>query len=157
VRAGAERESRIEAQVERVRARRGGPRRHDEEVGRDLDRPELRLRLADPVFVGDRIGLVLRDAKRNVRRCLAHDVVDGSIAVEQRDDTRELPQRRWRLARLAEHGSFLRGAREGIGDVDRKCAGLEERIRPDVCVSGSNVEANRGERHFRFAIRSSRK
>ncbi len=54
MRAGAEREAGIEAQHERPRIGHHGPRRHDPEIRRDLDRAELRLRGAHPVLLGDR-------------------------------------------------------------------------------------------------------
>ena len=91
MRAGAEREARVEHEVDRVAAPGGVDQvGHDPQVVLDADRAELRLREAHPVLLGD-AGRAPRTAARRRARCAAAASAASRVGVggEQSAATRD--------------------------------------------------------------------
>ena len=131
MRAGAEREARIDAQVDGGRVRQLAPGRHDPQSRRDLDRLELRLRCPHPIGLGHDTEFV-----RAERACLAvnaiaqglpqrFDVFGRHVAVEERCDAAIGPALRQRHPRFAK--DRLLGIAFGVqvGNIHCQCAGLK--------------------------------
>ena len=117
-------------------SRRLAPRRHDPEVVGDPDRPELRLRRAHPVLLGDGVGLVRRAAASATRADAARSAARRSAPAANSADERATPARARRAGSpgLAVQRRLAGGAGGGIGDVDRQRARVEQRVGPGVGV-----------------------
>ena len=63
--------------------------------------------------------------------------------MEERSQAADGPERRPGPSRLGIERRFARRAGMGIGDVDRQCAGIEQRVRPALGGIGGSVEAKR--------------
>ena len=95
--AGAERETRIEFEHERVGVGRVVPRRHDPDALADRNRIELRLRETHPVlFLDVAHGERGRRRQADFVRGRGEQHVGIGVLGEQRDDARALPRARSR-------------------------------------------------------------
>jgi hypothetical protein len=141
MRARAEREARIEHDVERVGARWLAPGRHDPEIIRDANRLELRLRGAHPILVGHCERLERGHGTAERSRGAAQQR-DGIGICTKRRQSRERPPLRIRRVRLAEACRLGVGSRVRVGGVYGQRARLEQRIGPAIGVGAVDVEAH---------------